>query len=144
MDFIDAFRSLKKGLDAAMTQMYASEKLGVTQVRFLRHLGQHPGISQAELARATDTDPALTGRTLQPLMERGLVRREPSPADRRGYVLELGDAGRETLERVESLRERVLTQFVAPLDGRDLKDFDRIAKKLLAALEAYSNPPASS
>lgn len=73
---------------------------------------RNQGISQAKLARATDTDSALTGRPLQPMVDCGVVRRERSPIDRRGYVLELEDQGRETLKRVEALRARVLAQVV--------------------------------
>jgi hypothetical protein len=47
-------------------------------------------ISQADLARATDTDPRLTGRALETLLLRGWVRRKRSKEDRREYILELG------------------------------------------------------
>ncbi len=59
------------------------------------------------------TDPALTGRALETLIERGWVRRERSEEDRR---------------RLE-LAERV----VAVLDERDLEDFARAAHKMIAA-----------
>jgi DNA-binding MarR family transcriptional regulator len=68
------------------------------------------------------------------LIERDLVRRERSDEDRREYVLELGPAGRRAQERVEKLRAQLAARVVAPLDERDLEDFDRIAKKILAAL----------
>jgi DNA-binding MarR family transcriptional regulator len=71
--------------------------LGQTQVGFLRHIGETAGISQADLARATDTDPALTGRGLQTLIERGWILRERSAGDLRGYVLSLSGPGLKAL-----------------------------------------------
>lgn len=114
-------------------EAYAAEKLWSTQARFLRYVGAHPGISQAELARATDTAPTLTGRLLRTLLQRGLVRRTRSRKDRREYALELGVAGRHMRRRVEDARGRFATRVVSVLDGRDLQDFDRIAKKLFDA-----------
>ena len=134
-EFIDTFGAVKRRITAVAAQAYARVELGATQAKFLRHIGQKSRISQAELARATETDPTLTGRVLQTLVERGLVRRERSDEDRREYVLELGAAGKRARERVEKLRGELAARVVAALDERDLDDFDRIARKILAALE---------
>jgi DNA-binding MarR family transcriptional regulator len=135
-EFMETFGTLKKAISTFATQLYAHEGLGPTQVLFLRQIGKQSGISQAELARATSTDPALTGRVLQTLVDRGWVRRQRSEIDRRGYVLELGAAGHRTVERLEKVRARTVTRFTAALDARDLEDFERITKKLLASLAA--------
>src|SRR5690242_2659855 len=87
--FIETFGGLWRCLHAVSDETYVAEKLFSTQAWFLRHIGQNPRISQAELARATATAPTLTGRLLQTLLERGLVRRKRSDEDRREYLLEL-------------------------------------------------------
>lgn len=132
-EFIDTFGALKRSLTAIAAQAYATLDLGSTQAKFIRQIGQRSRISQAELARATGTDPTLTGRVLQTLIERGLVRRERSDADRREYVLELAAAGRRAQKRVETLRAQLAARVVVALDERDLEDFDRITKKIVAA-----------
>jgi hypothetical protein len=43
-------------------------------------------------------------------------------------------------ERVEAMRLRVASQLVAALDERDLEDFERVAGKILAALETTDQP----
>jgi DNA-binding MarR family transcriptional regulator len=131
--FIDTFGALWRCLMAVSDETYVGEKLWSTQVRFLRYIGEHRGISQAELARATDTAPTLTGRLLQTLLERGLVRRRRSEEDRREYVLELAPAGQRTRPAIEGARARFAARVVSVLDERDLSDFDRIAKKLFDA-----------
>jgi DNA-binding MarR family transcriptional regulator len=131
---METFRTFKQCVMAVATDMYSDVGMGGTQVRFLMHIAQHGRISQADLARATETDPALTGRALQTLLERDVIRRERSELDRREYLLDLGPAGRESLAQVERAHARLADRIVLPLDDRDLKDFERITKKLVASL----------
>ena len=116
-------------------EAYASLELGSTQAKFLRHIGKNSRISQADLARATATDPALTGRALETLVDRGWVRRTRSEEDRRQYVLELGPAGQRARKRVEEAREIVAERMTSVLDDRDIEDFERISRKIVAAFE---------
>src|SRR5262249_40437290 len=102
-EFIDTFGTVRRRISALAAQAYAAIELGPMQAKLLRHLGKHAPISQAELARITDSDPALAGRVLATLIERGLIERERSKADRREYVLELTAAGRRTRDRIEKL-----------------------------------------
>lgn len=136
--FIDQLGAVRRRITALAAAAYAELDLGTTQAKFLRHIGElapDAAVSQAELARATQSDPALTGRSIEALVERGLVVRSPSPTDRRAYVVALTPAGRKLRERVRALRTRLATRVVAALDEQDLDDFERIAAKLLAALE---------
>jgi DNA-binding MarR family transcriptional regulator len=132
-ELLDALGTLTRRVREAAAQEYATLDVGNTQAKFLRHIGRHTRISQAALARATLTDPALTGRTIGSLIERGWVRRTRSDEDRRQYVLELTAAGERARKRVEEARERISKRMASVLDARDVKDFDRIARKVLAA-----------
>ena len=120
-------------------ESYATFGVGSAQAKFLRYIGRHSRISQAELARATQTAPTLTGRALEPLVERGWVRRKRSDEDRREYILELTASGKKMRKRVEDARLRVAERIVAVLSERDLEDFDRVAKKLL---DEFGDPNA--
>jgi len=133
IDFIEKFSAVWRCLMAVSDDTYAVEKLWSQQVRFLRHIGQNRGISQAELARATDMAATLTGRLLQTLIERGLVQRTRSKEDRREYVLSLSEEGQRTRRRTEEARKRFAARVVGVLDERDLQDFDRIAQKFFDA-----------
>lgn len=135
-EFVDQFGAVRRRITAVAALAYGELEMGSMQAKLLRHLGLRGKSSQAELARATQSDPTLTGRTLQTLIDRGLVRRERSNEDRREYVLDLTAAGRKMRERVDKARARVAAQLVAALDDRDLEDFDRIAGKILASFDA--------
>lgn len=133
---LDSFSQISRRLRAAAAHSYASFEVGSTQAKFLRQLGQDAPLSQAELARKTVTDEALTGRVLKSLIDRGLVQRKRSRDDRRKYLLELSAAGQSARARVESARRALARRMHSTLDQRDLSDFERIAAKLLAAFPA--------
>lgn len=134
-EFLERFSDLSRCIRALAGRTYATFEVGSTQAKFLRHIGGNSRISQADLARATATDPTLTGRALETLIERGWVRRSNSEEDRRQYVLELTAAGQRTRKKVEEARRRIAVQMTDILDDRDIEDFERVARKLLAALD---------
>src|SRR5262245_38166748 len=129
IEFIDTFGIMRRRLSALAAQAYATIDLGPMQANLLGHIGRSAPISQAELARVTDSDPALAGRVLGALIERGLVQRERSKQDRREYVVAPTAAGRRICNRIDKLRSELAARIVNALDQRDLDDFDRIAKK---------------
>ena len=133
--FIELYALLRKRLTALAAQAYATIDLGHLQARFLKRIGNGERISQAELARRTETDPTLTGRVLQTLIERGMVRRERSDEDRREYVIELDTEGKRMRNKVEKLNGELEAQLGRMLDERDLKDFERIVTKILEAID---------
>ena len=127
---------VKRVLRAAATQAYGELKLGDTQMKIMRYVASHPRVSQATLARATDTDPALVGRALQGLLDRSVLQRERSEEDGRAWLVELGPGGPTLLREVEKASARLVSRITGPLNARDLADFTRIAGKLVAALGA--------
>lgn len=135
-EFVDLFGAVRRRITAVASHAYGELEIGSMQAKLLRQLGLRGKSSQAELARATASDPTLTSRTLKTLIDRGLVRRERSSEDRREYVLDLTAAGRRMRERVDKARARVAAQLVAALDDRDLDDFHRLAAKILESVKA--------
>lgn len=64
--------------------------------------------------------------------QRGLIRRDPDPGDRRGCILVLTEKGLETLaeaapHHVDSVRRHVMDR----LTEADVRDLERIARKVL-------------
>lgn len=135
-EFYERLSAVLRTLRAVKAQAYATLEIGSAQAKLLRHLEPKSRLSQAELARRTATAPTLTGRALEPLVDRGWVRRKRSEEDRREYLLELTAAGQRARERVQAAREGIIARLAEVLDGRDAADFDRIAGKILAAFES--------
>jgi DNA-binding MarR family transcriptional regulator len=134
-EFFEQLSSVSRRIRSVAEQAYATFEVGTAQAKLLRHIGQNKGISQADLARATETAPTLTGRALEPLIERGWVRRKRSDEDRREYLLELTASGQRVRERVEKARNEIIERIAKVIDTRDVEDFDRIAAKILGAIE---------
>lgn len=141
-EVLDGLSALLRCLRSVAAETYATFEVGSTQAKLLRHIGRQSRISQADLARATGTDPALTGRVLETLIDRGWVRRTRSEEDRREYVVELAASGQRARKKVEGARERISERIGGALDERDLEDFDRIKEKILAALGGTGEPGA--
>ena len=133
-EVFERFREVLQCVRAAAADTFAELDVGSAQAKFLRYLGDQSRISQADLARATDTAPTLTGRALETLIERGWVRRKRSAEDRRQYVLELTAEGRRARDQVVKARAAVIRRIESVLDDRDVADFDRIAAKILDEL----------
>lgn len=145
MTFLETFAQLRRGLYGFAEGAYGALGLGATQAKLLRRIGENRNLSQADLARATGTDPALTGRALQTLLDRGWVKRRRSRDDQRAFSLELTESGEALLKDVLEAREEVALRVRSVLNDEDLAAFDRIAKKLLAAFpgpSATETPPS--
>jgi DNA-binding MarR family transcriptional regulator len=130
--FLETFSALRRRLVAAIDRAYAPLGVGATQAKLLRTVGERRAMSQADLARATGTDPALTGRALRTLLDRGWVRRRRSREDRRAFSLELTPEGEALLAKVLAAREALFARLDGCLDARDKAAFERIARKLQA------------
>jgi DNA-binding MarR family transcriptional regulator len=131
--FYERFAAVLRCIRGVSAEAYAAIEIGSTQAKFLRHIGENSHISQAQLARATNTAPTLTGRVVEPLIEHGWVRRRRSSEDRRQYVLELTASGKRMRERVEMARKGVIQSLARVLDEKDAENFEVIAAKILAA-----------
>jgi DNA-binding MarR family transcriptional regulator len=83
--------------------------------RLLRDAGLHPGQElvlmalwengpqrQVDLVEALESDAGTMTRSIARLENVGLVRRSPSPVDRRAMIVELTEAGRALRARVEA------------------------------------------
>ena len=72
---------------------------------------------------------------LDRLQERGLVRRERHPNDRRGVLVQLTDEGRSTLDQAVRANTASERELVQGLDGGEARELTELLKKMLAALE---------
>jgi len=78
----------------------------------LGRLDRQGPLSTVELASAERVRPQSMGQTLAELEAQGLVSRRPDEADGRRTLLELTDAGRQTLAEDRQRREGWLTQAI--------------------------------
>ncbi|WP_055531103.1 MarR family winged helix-turn-helix transcriptional regulator [Streptomyces graminilatus] len=92
---------------------------GITALQYtsLTVLERHDGLSAAQLARDSFVTAQSVADLVRSLENRGLVRRERNPHNRRELLILLTDAGRELLddvaEPVRELEERMIRDLTA-------------------------------
>lgn len=90
------------------------------------------GLAMKELGRRLRCDPSFVTSVADALEERGLARREPSPADRRVKNLVLTAEGRELKQRLE--RELLASMpWCTALDPAERQTLLTLIRKLVAA-----------
>lgn len=93
--------------------------LGITALQYtsLTVLERHDGLSAAQLARDSFVTAQSIADLVRSLENRGLVRRERNPRNRRELLILLTDDGRELLDRyaepMRDLEERMISDLTA-------------------------------
>ncbi len=97
----------------------------------------NPGLSQADVAEALGIERARLVRLLDELEHRGLIRRQPSPRDRRSHALVLTREGMRKLKPIRELAADHEARLEAALGG-DARNL------LLGALRAFNDAQAAT
>jgi DNA-binding MarR family transcriptional regulator len=85
------------------------------QLAALAALERHDAMTPGELAEHEKVQPPSMTRVIAVLEERGLVRREPHPTDRRQVILTVTPEGTDLVQRVRRRREAWLAQRLQEL-----------------------------
>ena len=102
-----------------------------SQARALRTVADEPGIRLSALAERLRIAPRSATEVIDALESRGLVVREPDPADRRATRVSPTPAGRRLQLLIHDARHRELDGFADGLPARDRAELDRILRLLL-------------
>jgi DNA-binding MarR family transcriptional regulator len=108
----------------------AATGLPFSRLRALKRVGDAP-ITLRALAESMSTDAPAATVIVNDLEERGLVRREPHPDDRRAKVVSVTAEGKRVLRALASVPDPVPPNFDA-LDEGDVANFLRVAEKLVS------------
>jgi len=103
----------------------------------LRRLGDRPGVTPGELARASVVAPPSLAKHLGVLQQGGLIRRELNPADRRSHRLRLTRKGRDVADAIvdEQLGRHYAALFDLPETER--RTLDRALRVLMSDLRSH-------
>jgi DNA-binding MarR family transcriptional regulator len=105
----------------------------LTQLSAMGTLAKRGPMSAGELAGCEKVQPPSMTKVLANLEERGLVRRETHPGDRRQAIISVTDAGEELLESERRSRDAWLSQRLAELTPEEralLRDVVPVLDKL--------------
>jgi len=101
----------------------------------LRRSGKPYRLTPTALSRSMMVSSGGTTKRLDRLQARGLIRRDPDPADRRGTLVTLTTAGLATIDTVASAHVQNEKRLVATLSPNQRKTLTRLLRELLLGLE---------
>ena len=87
-------------LQMEMTRRLKPYHLTPVQWSVLTRLAEQDGLPQKQVAETTFKDQPTAGRILDRLVEKGLVRRDGNPGDRRGFLIFLTEEGRRLRDQI--------------------------------------------
>ena len=105
----------------------------------LSRLSARPLRGQAVLAEAIGADKTRLIDVLDDLQDRGLIRRDPDPADRRARLLALTPAGRRLRDQVRRAIRREEERLLAAQPATERAAFPRALQRLADSTTAPSD-----
>lgn len=110
-------RRAHQHLTSLFQQMMTVGQLTSPQYNALLRLREQGRVSQNQLGRLIDMDPATTQGVVTRLVQRGLIERVPDEVDRRRVQLTLTEAGHQTMLEAmvigQDIQEKALAEFSA-------------------------------
>ena len=119
----------------------AGHDLTPVQYAALKAIGCFPGLDQATLAGLIAYDRTTIGSVVGRLADRGLIRREPTPEDRRMRRLTLEPAGTRLLEAVDPIVARIQDEMLVGLEPAERTELCRLLDKAARAANDRSRAP---
>jgi DNA-binding MarR family transcriptional regulator len=115
----------------------AEAGLGLTpgDGRTLAYAARTGPVRQNVLAERIGVEAMTLSGSIDRLEVRGLVTRQPDPADRRAKVVHLTDAGEEMLERIQPLAATMRQEVSAGIDPADWERLMQMLRTVRANLQ---------
>ncbi len=112
--------------------------ISVPQFRVLTYLERRPGGSLSDVAERVGLSLPAMSRLIDGLVDRGLLTRADSPADRRRIALRITDAGRDL---VRTARQGALTRLAELLGALSPKERTQILEAMAVLRPLFAPPP---
>lgn len=98
------------------------------------------GMRMHELAERLHIDPSTATRTTAPLVDLGLVGREPDPTNRRYVIVRCTSTGRKAAARIAADRRRLMRDVLRPMAPDRRLQFAELLEEYLDLMDAYRVP----
>ena len=105
MNKIQQFREYTRELECHLDKINQTDccqcSVSKAECFLVVEIGRKPGICIKELAGILKIDKSGVSRSVEELVKKGFVTREPSKTDRRSVVLKLTESGKARFEKIE-------------------------------------------
>lgn len=142
-EFLAAFEAFAQAVRRARgaTSLDDAARLTLSQYSLLQSLSSGPGARVSDLAAGAGIAPSTASRIIDGLERRAIVRRTPSPVDRRGVVVSLTDEGRDVLRHQDEWMRRRQSEFFAELPEGEQAVVSDLLVRLAALIDDLSAGP---
>ena len=128
----DVARLLRHELERELAAAHLELTSG--EARVLVHVRRRGVLRQNALAEHMGVEPMTVSAFLDRLEERGFVRREPDPADRRAKLVSLTEGGNDVLVEVQPIIDRICQTALADVDEQQCSAMATALKDVRANL----------
>ena len=115
----------------------ADTGLAGCQTPYLMALYRHEGLTQEELARYLNVNKSSVTRQLAALEEKGYIRREPDPQDRRSLLVYPTEKANELRERMRHVLRDWSDYLTADFTEAERETLSRLMSRVADRAEAY-------
>ena len=105
-----------------------------TQCHLLSELGRSGPLPLSELGTRVSLEKSWVSRAVDAMVERGLVTKEPNPADARSWLVTLTAEGERTVKELDRTLDEHAGQLLGSLTARERADVERSLLLLMKAL----------
>ncbi|WP_050616351.1 MarR family winged helix-turn-helix transcriptional regulator [Bacillus testis] len=124
-----------KMLKAFISQELKSYHITSEQWTVLKQLSFVGDLNQKELAIRTDKDQATLTKILDLLEQRNLLARKANPHDRRSYLVEITEQGKQVVDEVLPFIENLYQSILAGISEEQLHDFTCVLEQMKNNIE---------
>jgi DNA-binding MarR family transcriptional regulator len=105
-----------------------------TQCHLLTELGRSGPLPLSELGTRVSLEKSWVSRAVDAMVERGLVTKEPNPADARSWLVTLTAEGERTVKELDRTLDEHADHLLGSLSARERADVERSLLLLMKAL----------
>jgi DNA-binding MarR family transcriptional regulator len=138
---LDSIRQIVQALRLSAAQAQRKLDLSAAQLFVIHKLGNGEPISMNELSRRTHTHQSSVSVVVQRLVEKRLVRRQRSPADRRQLELQLTAAGLRKLRMAPQAAQDRLIDSLEKMPHRNRRHLARLLEDFVEGTGVGSTAP---
>ncbi|WP_022721534.1 helix-turn-helix domain-containing GNAT family N-acetyltransferase [Rhodopseudomonas sp. B29] len=120
--------------------LYASP-YSLTEARVLYELSQREHVTATEIAAELGLDAGYLSRIVQSFDKAGLIKRTPSPADRRQHLLSLTAKGRASYAKLERSSQQDVGRMLAALAPDDRAEIVAAMATIQRTMSSTQHPP---
>ena len=139
----DAWRELRRGagVSSLRQHLYGSgdDALDPGQLDALELVLQRGAWRMSELANALYVDASTATRTIDRLVDSGLVVRRPATEDGRGIVVSATAKGRKQCARIQRGRSELMLTFLEDFDVGEAHALAALMERLVASVNRVAN-----